>query len=176
MKKMQIISPLVYDRVKHYSWKKVGLAAALIILAFQTFEVSGFKLRLELQKYITCMPFTWYLTQEKALQHDDITIGDMVYLSGDFSPEHFPQDLEILKIVAAKHGDVVSRVGEQYFINDRLAGSFLPTMTPFLFDGQTYELKTDDYWLLASSVTALDSRYFGPVSHMQFLGRGYGLY
>lgn len=164
------------EQSKQFPWFRTGLITGVIVCSLSAVVLSGVQLRIETQKYIKCLPFDYYLTQATSLESDTLDFGDLVYLSGDFSPTHFPDNTEILKMVGAQSGDAISREGDAFFINGQLAGHLTDAYDAFVADGDTYIIPDGKVWLIASSAQAVDSRYFGPVNVAQLLGRGYALF
>ena len=166
----------IKSRVTEFNWKMFFLLSVCVVTMFALITANGVRFRIETQKYITCLPFTYYLSVEQSLDAGEIKKGDMVYLSANFAPDFFPKDIELLKLIGAGPGDVVSRRGETVFINQEAAGDLLAHQPSYLEDGASLIIEEGHYWLLASSPMALDSRYFGPVESELFLGRGYALF
>ena len=164
------------EQSKQFPWFRTGLIAGAIVCSLTAIVLSGVQLRIETQKYIKCLPFDYYLTQASSVESDTLDYGDLVYLSGDFSPQHFPDNTEILKMVGAQSGDAISRKADAFFINGQLAGYLTDAYDAFVDDGDTYVIPEGKVWLIASSAQAVDSRYFGPVNASQLLGRGYALF
>jgi hypothetical protein len=163
-------------RARVFPWLKTGVISVCILSIFSVFTHFDVKFRYELQQYITCLPFVAYVTVPQTFTLDDLDIGDMVFLPSHIAPELLPPAIDIMKLVAAKGGDRIARVGNDYFINDAYAASFMPDKPIFLDDGEVRVLSQDEVWLLASSAHAIDSRYFGPVSIDTLQGRGYALF
>ena len=166
-------SASLWEKCKDFNWLAVS-PVLILVLVFQSLTFFDVKFRYEIQKYVACLPYSLYMSVGIS-QNSKIDISDMVVLSGNFAPEHFPADIEILKLVAAKGGDTIHRTGNFYYINGDLAGDFMSHKTPFLADGASITLTNDQYWLLATSERATDSRYFGPVTSELFIGKGYAL-
>lgn len=92
----------------------------------------------------------------------------------------YPAGATFIKIVAGVPGDVVTRVGEHYFVNGQPMGQAKPVSRQgiALEPGPTSTVPAGFYYVRAPHPDSLDSRYAltGWVSKAQILGRAHALF
>ena len=122
------------------------------------------------------VPIGLYVIDAGALQLDDYVLIRLPAPVAELASErgYLPSGMALLKKVSAAQNDRVCRVAEQILINGisraRAASTDLSGRPMPVWTGCRH-LKAGDVFLLGGGPDSFDSRYFGPVSSRDVVGR-----
>lgn len=155
-------------------WLKAALISIFGLASIQILLASSYRIAFETQPILKCLPQSFWLIN-KNVNYASIVRGSLVKLGTDNYQDFYPEGIQLMKMVVALEGDVVSIDEHSIYINGEYFGGFpLKSNRPPAFQGD-YTLQTNEIWLSGSSEITLDSRYIGPVSINEVNAHAYAL-
>jgi|TARA_R110002060_G_scaffold9059_2_gene13540 signal peptidase I len=159
---------------KHIVVKSV-ISFIVIFGAFHTFNASGWYFAYEQQPYLRCLPYELSLIKQHTFQVDDISRGGLVAVKTDKYAKYYQKDIKLLKAVVGLPGDVIDMTNNKLAINNIVFGTLMRDETFQPFTETKFTLKKDEFFVVGTSKTALDSRIIGPISSSDIIGYGYAI-
>lgn len=143
--------------------------------AFHTFNASGWYFAYEQQPYLRCLPYELSLIKQHNFQSHEIERGGLVAVKTNKYESYYKKDIKLLKAVVGLPGDVVDMTNNRLAINDIVFGTLMRDKTFQPFTESRFTLKKDEFFVVGTSKTALDSRIIGPISSTDIIGYGYAI-
>ncbi len=151
----------------------IGVLIGLCFLwGVHQFAKSGRSLAIDTQTLVKCLPFSLSLFEplREEIENGDLVSINHSNLDGDFRES---TSNKILKVVVGVEGDVISRIGNYIYVNNKVMGEYQKKdpngFTSYLADRQRIKIGKDEYWVMGSYKAASDSRYVGPVNRSEFI-------
>ena len=145
---------------------RLGVSLGLGLLLALGVQQAGqrYRLALDVQKYYSCLPFDAYLVDTRA--RGPFERGALVQFVAPPAAERFTGEFEVVKLIAAVSGDRWRIVADELYVNDALWGR-LPLLSrlglaPGALDGAGI-VPEDTVFVLGTTPTSYDSRYWGPL-------------
>lgn len=145
--------------------------------SLEIFESKGWKLSYEQQAYLRCLPIEWSITTEEKITPSEVVRGMLVVVKTDEYEQFYRKGATLLKLIVGIPGDKVNFDSGRITINDQFIAEYRvgedEEFKPF--SSGKFILKDGEYWISGSTRVSLDSRYIGPVSLDQIIGKGYAI-
>lgn len=129
------------------------------------------------QAFFNCLPFSLYLVQKRYetvnLSRDDLVVWEAKGLA-----PRFKDGAQMLKRLAGVPGDLVEFAQGRVWVNGRVIGrlTLLKRLgLPATYSGR-YRLRENEFFVVGTTASSYDSRYFGPISGSQLRGKAYVLF
>ena len=136
-----------------------GFVAMAVAQAAQRYRVA-----LDVQKYYSCLPFDAYLVDTQATAAPQR--GTLVQFVAPPAAVLFTGEFEVVKLVGAVAGDRWRIEDDELYINDQLWGRLHLLqklgLAPGALDGSG-EVPESSVWVLGTTPSSYDSRYWGPL-------------
>lgn len=148
----------------------------LLVGGFEYTKASGIKLAYESQPHLRCLPYEVSIVHRRTVKASAVSQGDLVAIKTTSFEKYFPDTEEILKVVVGKPGDEVSIVEGEVFINGESFGGPSHAEASFgrVGDG-TFKLRDNEFFVMGTSPTAVDSRIIGSVNINMIVGTAYAV-
>lgn len=154
----------------------------IVMLAVFSYAGSRFSFGLESQEAASCLPYSYYIIDK----HNTAipAAGSYVAFQLDQRAEPwFPEGSIFIKKVMAVPGDQVAVDNAVVWISGE--GSDVAVLDPSVLEklgktydqlNRSYELESDQLWVMGTADNSFDSRYWGPIDQPMVIGRVYPIY
>lgn len=129
------------------------------------------------QAFFNCLPFSLYLVQ-KRFEPGELSRDDLVVWQAEGLEPRFKDGAQMLKRLAGVPGDLVEFSQGQVSVNGRVIGrmTLLKRLgLPPSYSGR-YRLRENEFFVVGTTASSYDSRYFGPISGRQLRGKAFVLF
>lgn len=147
----------------------------LIFGTVNSFQSSGWYFAYEQQPYLRCLPYEISLIKKHTFLPNELERGGLVAVKTDKYQQYYKKDIKLLKSVAGVPGDVIDMTGNKLTINNKVFGTLMRDENFKPFTETIFTLKDDEFFVIGTSKTALDSRIIGPISSADIIGYGYAI-